>query len=333
MVPIAQADDSHPQTSSFQAFEVPHLSLVQVSGSDAIKVLNGLCTAKLAELKAGDATEAMFTDDRGRVLAHGMIALEADQAATWFVGQAFDASQLVGHIDRFIFREQAEPKNVSGSWQGWLIDLPMETNDWHVLAAKVGLPTTIGCGGLEILGHKCRLIRLPMTSQQSRIMLVPQAMHAELPGWFKDMGISVGSTDELEDRRIRNFWPKATHEINERTLPQELDRDQLAVSFTKGCYLGQETVARLDAMGEVQKKLCLVELHGSTEMIRPGDALVRDGKEVGKLNSVSPIERLGKRLALATMRRVSMSPGSTFQTAVAEGAATPMVSGVVIPHT
>ncbi len=81
-------------------------------------------------------------------------------------------------------------------------------------------------------------------------------------------------------------------------MPQELDRDTKAISFTKGCYLGQETVARLDALGEVQRKLCLVELDGWG--VQAARKLVDQDKEVGSLTSIAPELVDGKRLALAS---------------------------------
>ncbi len=311
------------------AYEIPNLSLVRVAGTDCIKVLNGLCTAKLVDLKAGGATEVMFTDDRGRVLVHGMIALEPEQAAAWIVGLYPTANQLVAHIDRFIFREAAEPKDVSRDWRAWLIDAGSKPEEWTQLADQLSVPPGTDCTAVTIEGQPGWLMRFPVSSPHARLLLVPTTADADaITTRLTSLGIALGSSDDLEDRRIRNFWPLAASEMTERTLPQELDRDQLAISFTKGCYLGQETVARLDALGEVQKKLCLVELHGSSEMVA-GQSLSRDNKEVGKLNSVSPIVHAGKRYALATMRRGSTAVGSQF---VVDAVGDQPCSGVVIAH-
>ena len=315
------------------AFEISDLSLIRVAGVDAIKVLNGLCTAKLVELPAGGAAEAMFTDDRGRVLAHGMVVVEPDQPAAWIIGQFPEPAKLTAHIDRFIFREEAQPKNATGMWNGLLIDNNSTGSSWSALANELSIPADAGCARVLIDDHACWLMRLPITSADSRLLLMPQAAMTSLASWLERFGIAMGLAEDLEDRRIGNFWPLAC-DMNERTLPQELDRDQRAISFTKGCYLGQETVARLDSLGEVQKKLCLVQLDGFTEMAS-GQALMKDDKEVGKLSSISPVQHAGKRLALATMRRGSTSPGSEFSIASrddATTAATTMGAGAVIAH-
>ncbi len=307
------------------AFDIPNLSLVCVTGSDAIKVLNGLCTAKLVDLKGGQATEAMFTDDRGRVLAHCMLALAPNTKTAWIVGQYATPDKLAAHIDRFIFREDAQPKDLTSQGVGLIVDC--ESNaQWMEAAQTLGLGAT-ECGTFQLHDQPVWYMPLPITSPNARLFLVPAARRVALLELLGKVGCVLGAQAEFEDRRIRNFWPSLA-ELNEKTLPQELDRDQRAISFTKGCYLGQETVARLDAMGQVQKKLCLVELYGS-EKISAGQTLVSNGKEVGQLNSVSPVQHAEKRFALATMRRGSMAAGSPFDVvSLVDGQA--RVSGEVV---
>ncbi len=123
------------------AFEVPDLSLVRVAGADAIKVLNGLCTAKLVELPAGKAAEAMFTDDRGRVLTHGMVVLEPKLPVAWIIGQYPEPAKLSAHIDRFIFREDAQPKDVTSQWSGMLIDSCSTSGGWAAVSNQLSIAT------------------------------------------------------------------------------------------------------------------------------------------------------------------------------------------------
>lgn len=314
-------------------FDISNLSLVRVTGRDAIKVLNGLCTAKLADLPGGQATEAMFTDDRGRVIAHSVVALQPDGAAVWIVGQFAAPDKLVAHIDRFIFREDAQLKNYSEQWQAVLLDAT-SGDDWNEIAQRLSVDPDGQCVNLTVLGEEAWCIWLPITSDHSRILLVPrsddQPRQGELKNWLATLGFVFGANEELEDRRIANFWPSLA-EMTERTLPQELDRDRRAISFTKGCYLGQETVARLDSMGQVQKKLCLVELYGFSEAAS-GRSLVVEGKEVGQLLSVSPLQCSGKCWGLAYMRRGAMDPGSQFAVSSQPVPNSEAVTGAVVAH-
>jgi folate-binding protein YgfZ len=118
-----------------------------------------------------------------------------------------------------------------------------------------------------------------------------------------------------EAHRIDNFWPWYGIDLDERNFPQELDRDATAISFRKGCYLGQETVARLDALGQVQKKLVKLAIQGDGEIdihnaeavkLRSGDA------EVGQLRSLAKAGT-GASVGLGFVKRSHFEAGTVLQ--------------------
>ena len=76
--------------------------------------------------------------------------------------------------------------------------------------------------------------------------------------------VALAVSDSLNAARIEHGWPIYGLDFSDANLPQEIARDPYAISFTKGCYLGQETVARLDALGQVQKKMVLLQISGDT---------------------------------------------------------------------
>jgi folate-binding protein YgfZ len=118
-----------------------------------------------------------------------------------------------------------------------------------------------------------------------------------------------------EQSRIENFWPWFAVDFDDKNLPQELDIDARAISFKKGCYLGQETVARLDALGQVQKRLCLVDIsqqaYDVSATVAPfvGQTLHVEEKPIGTITSLVQIP-LSEHdwIALAMLKR------SAFQT-------------------
>ena len=115
--------------------------------------------------------------------------------------------------------------------------------------------------------------------------------------------------------RISSFWPLQPYDFGEKTIPQELDRDARAISFTKGCYLGQETIARLDARGQLQKKLCLLEISDSDSphQLHAGDQLKLGDKEVGQLTSIANFPESNLWRALALVRRGNFLPGTEME--------------------
>jgi folate-binding protein YgfZ len=102
-------------------------------------------------------------------------------------------------------------------------------------------------------------------------------------------GDEVGE-EELERWRIESGIPRWGREIDDRVLPAEAGLDETHVSFTKGCYPGQEPIARQRYRGKVNRKLRVLEIDGDA---RPGDELLLDGKKVGRITSSAPGVALG----------------------------------------
>ena len=129
-------------------------------------------------------------------------------------------------------------------------------------------------------------------------------------------GAVPAGADAFEMARIEAGTPLYARDISDKNLPQEVNRDALAISFTKGCYLGQETVARIDALGHVNRVLVGVRFAGS-EPPPPGTELTvteaqgSEGKAtVGAVTSAAYSPRLGSSLALAYVRRGHTQPGT-----------------------
>ncbi|MGB1707484.1 MAG: YgfZ/GcvT domain-containing protein, partial [Rubripirellula sp.] len=118
----------------------------------------------------------------------------------------------------------------------------------------------------------------------------------------------VGNETAFHEARVVAGFPWYGVDLDESNLPQEADRDSETISFTKGCYLGQETVARLDAMGQVQKKLVRWKITGGVPLA--GASLSADEKKVARLTSVASTEQHGV-LALGFARRSHFEAGAT----------------------
>ncbi len=116
--------------------------------------------------------------------------------------------------------------------------------------------------------------------------------------------------------RIEAGTPYYGRDLSDANLPQELAHDARAISFTKGCYIGQETVARLDALGHVNRTLCGVRLAGS-EIPPVGTEFTGGaGKSVGQVTSAAFSPRLDAPLALAYVRRGENMPGSRLESSL-----------------
>jgi len=141
------------------------------------------------------------------------------------------------------------------------------------------------------------------------------AAAADLPrlvAWLSASGLPRVEPAMLEELRILARYPEP-HDIPPKTLPQELDRPA-AISFTKGCYLGQETVARLDALGHVNRRLVVVAVDGAPPE-PPAAVLGADETPVGTITSACPSTRLGCSIGLALVHVKALAPGATTSVA------------------
>jgi folate-binding protein YgfZ len=115
--------------------------------------------------------------------------------------------------------------------------------------------------------------------------------------------------------RLEAGFPWYGQDISEENLAPEVGRDPQAISYVKGCYLGQETIARIDALGHVNRMLVGVGFE-TADAPSPGTELFCDGKGVGRVTSAAFSPKLQAALALAYVRRGHHEPGSQLSSAI-----------------
>jgi folate-binding protein YgfZ len=284
-----------------QGFLLGELTILAITGADRLKIANNLCTQDLKTLEPGQIAETFVTDVKGRTLSHGFALARED--AQWFVSSPGQGARLVPHFDRYIIREDAVVKDASGEWDAILfmaledaVAFGASHSDWGCVIASV--PWVSG-GGL---------------------VLVPTERRDLLSSDLRDGAITMSDTrtrSGWERARIEAFWPWYGIDLDDRNLPQEAGIDARAISFKKGCYLGQETVARLDALGQVQKRLVPLKFEKRPDVILPYSIEV-DGKEIGTLTSLAETDD-GGGIGLAIVRRSHFTIGTPIDIAGQRG--------------
>ncbi|MEO8269649.1 MAG: hypothetical protein ABI557_08015 [Aureliella sp.] len=295
--------------------QLPNPFVLQILGADAAKVVNNMSTNDLAKLPVGGALESFITDVRGWVVAHVGVVKQVDRV--WLLGSHASPSVIANHCDRYIIREDAVVSDVSHDYALFVIgDGP------EVLVAESGggraseLSTTVepmSAGSSAMPFEPPSLFTLacplPVFGRGAMLLCCPSEHALRAIETLSARG-SIYCTSELfEWLRISSFWPLHPADISDKTIPQELDRDLQAISFTKGCYLGQETIARLDARGQLQKKLCLIELTANGQY-SVGDTLYNGDKEVGRITSLAHEPASDAVRALGILRRGNFSAGT-----------------------
>ncbi|MBX3432775.1 MAG: folate-binding protein YgfZ [Pirellulales bacterium] len=312
-------------TDDVQFFPLAEWSVVEVRGADRQAFLNKFCTNDLAPLQAGQGAETFFTDVKGKVLAHAIAAI-GDEAVRLVTvpGQALG---LIAHLDRYCIREQVEFVDATATTQAWHLWGPgVEAAVARAAGGTPSLPQTQWqCGNVSIGGTETALLRFPLGERPSWLATSlfnrAECVERSLLG----AGATLASAAAWDAQRIEAGWPLFGVDFGPDALPQEVGRDSVAISFRKGCYLGQETVARIDALGHVNRRLAAVLFAAGTTGVAVGDELHASGKSVGRLTSLCDSPRYGKPLGLAMLRREAHVPGARLEcgAALAEVIATP----------
>jgi folate-binding protein YgfZ len=283
---------------------------IAVGGADRVKFLNGFCTSDVKRLSVGEGCEAFITSAQGKTIGHVQIYCEHDALLVETVsGQA---KRLIAHLDRYVIREDVVLHDrsteraavlLAGRHAGDVLqqlgvaEIPLQRLQWR--------PATIA--NCEVCLRCVDFVRpwgiLVESSAESW-----KAVGEEL---LRQGGRACGH-EAFEAARIEAGFPWFGRDISERNLPQEVGRDELAISFTKGCYLGQETVARIDALGHVNRVLCGVRWQAA-QVPSSGEKLSDGGQEVGEVTSATYSPRLKSALALAYVKRGHQAQGTQLE--------------------
>ncbi len=291
--------------------ELGTATVLQVTGKDRNRIVNNFATQDLRACESGLVYETFVTESKGRTFGHGLVFASTDALSVVTVPNCYE--KLASHIDRFVIREDVQVSDRSDAFQFWLF------SDSVMAATGLGASEIIVPQGhwLEIEmadGGTCMVTSSPWTGGET--LLVAHRSH-EVRSIRERLGANWLQSDfanraHWELLRIRNFWPWYGVDFDERNLPQELARDASAISFRKGCYLGQETIARLDALGQVQKKLVLLGIEGAETVA--SQSIVTSGETtVGTVTSSAWDADSQQTLGLAFVKRSHFRVGQSVE--------------------
>jgi folate-binding protein YgfZ len=308
-------------------------SSVSITGNDRQPFLHNFCTNDIRRLAAGQSCEAFVTNVKGRIVGHGLVTCREDELVfTTVPGQG---TALVAHLDRYIIREDVQVRDTSSERA-------------YVLLAG-GPPACSAAMALAPTIHEAREFLNPLVNAKARLIDVPIRWICWnlLGGVFCGL-LEISSTDLARARQILHEgdaapigpWPEAHEAVfhalrieagtplfgvdfDDRNFPQEVGRNEQAISFTKGCYLGQETVARIDALGHVNQQLAGVRFDGSN-VPEPGAELTHAAKSAGHVTSATFSPQLQAPLALAMLRREHTGTGSVLESSIGPGEVIPL---------
>ncbi|MBU4216131.1 MAG: folate-binding protein [Actinobacteria bacterium] len=299
------------------------LGVVTVTGPDRLTWLHSITSQQLTGLAPRTSTETLVLSPNGHI-EHAAAVVD-DGTVTWLITET--APGLAAWLDSMRFMLRVEVADVTDDWA--VLGEPVaaeggadELVTWHDLWPRVAVGgTRYGPSDEEHPGadRAWRLVLVP------RGELLREVAAREAAGW------SLAGTWASEALRIEAWRPRFSHEVDHRTLPHELDWLRTAVHLNKGCYRGQETIARVHNLGRPPRRLVMLHLDGSGHLLPEPGASVRaqaDGPVLGVLTSSARHHELGP-VALAVLKR--SAPVDLDLIVDEDGGAVAAAQDVVVP--
>ena len=272
-----------------------------VSGTDARSFLHNLSTNDIKSLKPGTGCEAFFATAQAKAVSYARIFCgnAGGSESFWLDVEPGQAEKLVKHLDRFIISEQVELADVSAEFAQMHVAGPNAENALRA-AGLLGQNETRRCDRLILPGWD---VMCKQNDSESVRELLDRA------------GAMPAAEEEFNVLRIEAGMPIYGIDIDENRFVVEVGRTRQAISYTKGCYLGQEPIVMARDRGHVNRMLLGLKFR-SHEPMPAGTKLTRDDKEVGEISSSVISPRFGG-IALAYIRRGNQEPGTVLHWTIA----------------
>lgn len=262
---------------------------LSISGPDRAKFLHNLTTNEVKKLPVSQGREAFVTSLQGKTLGfitiHGLdnrLIVRADDAAT---------DLIVPHFQKYGLFDDIQLENETGQTFEFHVAGPRVEQLFGAIVEKPLPSDEYGLIEIEQGAHRILAIRESPTGRPGFTLIGPLDAKSDVLDRLTEAGKGLGSVEldreTFDILRIEAGTPEFGRDLTEKNLPQELGRDDRAISFVKGCYLGQETIARIDAIGHVNQMLRGFRLNSPKGRLAPGDVLRADGKQVGHLTSTA----------------------------------------------
>lgn len=301
-------------TSAVGVADLSHRGLLRVEGPEAASYLHGMVTNEVNGLRPGQGNLATVVHARGRMLGDCRL-FRLGEEEVWVDLPAEARESVFTHLDQFLISEDCELADVTGEW--------LDLGAWGP-KARSAVEAALGTELPELALHENGWLDTP----RGRVLVVASSLFG-IPGYeiWCEAGSAAATWGALveearragggpvgeaamEAARVLRGVPRWGRELGEDTIPLEANLQE-AISYTKGCYVGQEVIAKATYRGAVRRKLVRLEVAPGA---RPGDTLTEEGKLVGHLTSVvDPDPEGGAPKALGYVKRDRLEVGREFE--------------------
>lgn len=277
-------------------------AVIAVPGEDRLSWLDSLSSQALARLTPGESTELLVLDPQGHV-EHAAAVVD-DGETTWLLADGGDAAGLLDWLRKMRFRLRVDPRSADDEYA--VIGGTPAALERVAAASPNGRPLVwtdpwpeVSPGGYAYAGVESH----PGAGREWAEAIVARDEEQRLADAAARGEIGLAGLDAVDALRVAAWRPRWSADVDERVLPHELDWLRTAVHLDKGCYRGQETVAKVHNLGHPPRRLVALQLDGSGSILPARGAVVRSGEDaVGTVTSAALHYEDGP-IALALVRR------------------------------
>ncbi len=306
-----------------------HMGRLRFNGTDALDLLNRLSTNNLDDLAVGQGMHTVLTSNKGRILDVPLVLRLADHLLV--LTSPENRRKVAEHIDLFTFSEDVAVEDMTEDSVMLSLVGPKAS---EVLSAVVGQQVVDFVVGdstdVAISGEEALVIRSDFVGILAYDLVVSASRASKVWGALLESGAGLGirpvGAQPLEVVRVEQGMPAYGKDMSEANNPLEAGLIEY-ISFDKGCYVGQEVVARLNTYDKVQKRLVGLTFDGEHEPAA-GTKLFDNEKQVGTITSFVRSSRLKKGLGLGYVRKAFAEPGVRLDVGSTNGPQVAQVAGL-----
>jgi hypothetical protein len=267
------------------------LGTLVVTGTERLSWLQGVVTCDVAELRPGEGRWGLILTRQGKILADVLVVAGENKVSLGIVRSALGRARE--YLATFLIMEDADIEDASATLAWLLLHGPNAPGVASRVAGAVGADTA----GIDLTGLGGAAVVVPLEAEG-------RAREAALTA-----GATAATEEDLLRLRVERLVPVYGVDMDEHRSPHETSLDRRTVSWTKGCYLGQEAVCMQDMRGKVKRRLAIVKVEGAVPPPSGTQVLDAAGAPVGETRSAAQSTLLGGPAALAFLNAASAVPG------------------------
>lgn len=291
-----------------------------VTGSESVQFLNGLVTNDVKTLAPDHWMLAAFPNAQGRLLAIVRVCNQSSsQGAPAFLidTEAATHQRVLKTVQRFTLAGDFHVEDLTSSMTLLSLQGAESAKIINSVFPGVGIPPRFQLSQASWNGAPVTIVRATHTGSDGVDLFINAAAAEELWQALTNAGTGPVGYEALEILRVEAGEPRYGIDMDETNVVTETGLDD-AVSFTKGCYIGQEIIARIKYRGHVAKKLSGLMFDGNVSVGRDAKIKASDDKEVGRVTSVVDSPKLQRTIAFGYVKYDYLAPGIEVKVGDAE---------------